>query len=331
MKEAITDLARKDYDPQVFILGDDIVLRPEIRQQILDLASTYSEWGKITDVYLIGSILTKQYTAEADMDVTILMDPYSEESFKAAREYAGANWEKDFAINTAHPINMFVRDDWQDDMADQIYDVIGNEHTKNIELQPFSIDDYFKSFEKYVGQIDVMKGELERDIIDYKRLEAFSSQDLNGLQGMLASKVEEIDQDVKQLAGSYKTIHALRKMSFNKVLTPEDIKEFQIKNRLPANIVYKLLERYHYHRLLGSLVKVLDNAEGEIDKPADVKNIDLALRGDATKENLGVLDNIINELTSSGAAGSYDVPLGATPQARVKRKKRKKKKEDDYV
>lgn len=328
IKEAITDLPRKDLDSQVFMLeGDTPILKPAIRQQILALATEYTQWGKIFDVYLIGSILTKQYTAEADMDVTLLMEPYSEESYRKAREYAGANWDKDFAIDTAHPINMFVRDEWNDDLADQIYDIISNEWIKHTELKPFSVADYFKSFEKYVGQIDLNKGELERDIIDLNRLKEFSSEDLDGFQGMIQTKLEEIDSDVKKLVGSYKTMHALRKLSFNKVFTPEEIKEFQIKNRLPANIVYKLLERYHYTKVLGSLAAVLKQSAGEIDKTADVKDVELALRSE-TEE---ILNSVISELTGSGAAGAYEVPLGARPQARPKRRKRKKKEEEDNV
>jgi len=332
MKEAITDLPQRNLDSQVFILdGDTPSLNPEIRQQLLDLATTYTQWGKVFDVYLIGSILTKQYTAEADMDVTLLMEPYSRESYRQAREYAGANWDKDFAIGTEHPINMFVRDEWVDDLADQIYDVIGNKWIKHTELKPFSVEDYFKSFEKYVSQIDLVKGELERDIIDLNRLKQFSSEDLDGLRELMQTKLEEIDSDVKQLVGSYKTIHAIRKLSFNKVFTPEEIKEFQIKNRLPANIVYKLLERYHYTKILGSLADVLKQSSGEIDKPSDVDDIELALKGEAQD----ILNSVISELTGSGAAGAYEVPLGARPQgqvkARPKRRKRKKKEEEDNV
>jgi len=48
---------------------------------------------------------------------------------------------------------------------------------------------------------------------------------------------------------------------------------------------------------------------------------------DGSEENI---ENVITELTGSGAAGSYEVPLGAKPAGRRKRKQPKTPKTIEY-
>lgn len=331
MHEAVIDIPKQELDSSVFLLDShQPTLLPEVRQQILTLASHYSQWGRISQILLIGSILTKQYDAESDLDVTIIMAPFSTESYDFARHYAGDTWETDYVNNTAHPINFYVRDEWDTDLADQIYDVLGNGWEKQTDVTPIDIDNYYKTFQGFVQQIDVSKGELKRDLIDFDILNKFDADAVTGLQELVHQKLDEIDVDVKRLVGSYKTIHALRRLAFRKDLTPEDIAKYQIRNKLPANVVYKFLERYHYLQFLGAITKALDSAGGQIDSPGDVNDVKQALRGNATSEHR-ILQSVISELTGAGAAGAYDVPLGALPAGRKKRRKRKKAGVKEYV
>ena len=51
-------------------------------------------------------------------------------------------------------------------------------------------------------------------------------------------------------------------------MTPDEIKTFSIKNRLPKNVVYKMLEKYHYLTFLKKCKNILDDGEvtdAEID------------------------------------------------------------------
>jgi nicotinic acid mononucleotide adenylyltransferase len=51
-------------------------------------------------------------------------------------------------------------------------------------------------------------------------------------------------------------------------MTPDEIKTFSIKNRLPKNVVYKMLEKYHYLTFLKKCKSILDDGEvtdAEID------------------------------------------------------------------
>ena len=331
IKESIIDLPRKSYDTSVFLKDQQKPdLRPDVRQQLLDIVSSYSQWGRISEIMLIGSILTKQYNPNTDLDVTVIMEPFSEKSFEAAQANSTLSQAgNDLLAGTDHPITVFARLEWDETPADQIYDVLRNKWKKQTEVGAFDVGNYMQSFTDYVHKIDLDKGELERDLIDYDMLQDMGQEDIKGLSDMITGKIDEIDDAVKKLSGSYKTIWTLRKLSFDADMTPQDIKDYQIKNKLPANVVYKLLERYHYTRFLRALRQVLKDADGEIDTPAEVQDVKQVLqKGEsATIEDVtNLIDRIaLKELTGSGGAGGYDVPLGATPAGRIKKKKKKKK------
>lgn len=329
MKEAVTDVPKKTLASEIFDLsGDKPKLLPEVRKAMLEQAAHYSKWVKIKRVLLIGSILTKQWKKDTDLDVTLIVEPKSEEAFKAAREYSAANQDKIMLPGTEHPINVFVRDDWSDDLADQIYDLLGDKWLKQTSVSPANVEDYAEMFQKFVSEIDLDKGELYRDLIDYNELSEFTADDIKGLHTKIQKKVEEINQQVKELAGKYRTVHALRQIVFSEPMTPEEIKKFQVRNKMPANVLYKLLERYHYTKFLRAIVMALKKAKGDIDTAPEVKdiknimNVEQAIdwlsgneQGDAS------LDQVLRELTTTTAVASYDVPLGQRPQGRCKQKK----------
>ena len=51
-------------------------------------------------------------------------------------------------------------------------------------------------------------------------------------------------------------------------MSPDEIKKYSIKNRLPKNVVYKMLEKYHYLKFYKKCKKILDDGkvtDAEID------------------------------------------------------------------
>ena len=328
MNEAIVDIEQKGFAPEIFAIdGGKPSLLPNVRREILQQVANYAQWGKIGDIILIGSILTKRWKDDSDLDITVIMSPFSEESFKAARQYSADHQDLQLLSHTNHPINVFIRNDWNEDLADQIYDVLRDEWVKQTDVKPLEIDKYLSAFDKYVSAIDLQKAELARDLIDYDELSDFAPEDVKGLQTQVQKKIDEIDDSVKKLAAAYKTIHALRNMAFRKEMSPEEIRQFQIKNKLPSNVIYKLLSKYHYTRFLVAINKALKNAGGEIATDADVDDVEQAFDVESVIDKLlagGDAEELLGEMTTSGAAGAYDVPLGATPQARRKRKSKKR-------
>ena len=57
---------------------------------------------------------------------------------------------------------------------------------------------YVKDFEKKVQEIDVIKGELKRDIIDYEELKGLTTNDVLNLQDKVKDKLEEIEEIVRR-------------------------------------------------------------------------------------------------------------------------------------
>ena len=58
---------------------------------------------------------------------------------------------------------------------------------------------YVKDFEKKVQEIDVVKGELKRDIIDYRELEGLTSDDVLNLQDKINTKLDEIEDSIRDI------------------------------------------------------------------------------------------------------------------------------------
>ena len=54
-------------------------------------------------------------------------------------------------------------------------------------------------------------------------------------------------------------------------MTPDEIKTYSIKNRLPKNVVYKMLEKYHYLKFLKKCKKILDDGEVSDDEIDSLK------------------------------------------------------------
>jgi len=317
-EESIVDVEKEAHSPNIWLPGEDLALRPDVRQIILQLSVPFTQWGKITDVFLIGSLTTKQYTDESDLDITLIIEPFSDESLRAAKTAAGTGANLQLLPGTSHPINYYVRQDWDETVADQVYDILGNKWLKQTEIPEVTLNKYMDTFGKIVSAIDLTKAELKRDIVDYEGLSKFTPEQATKLQQMVQKKVDEIDFDVKKLASTYKVVHSLRKMAFRGSMTPEEIKDYHIKNLLPANVVYKLLCKYHYDHFLKAISKVLKQAGEKISTTSDVQAVK------STMMNVSI-ESAIDEMTTSGAAGAYDVPLGARPQGRRCRVKRKKK------
>ena len=76
LKESIIDIPRKTYARGVFDKADtpNPELKPSVKKMALDGIKTFEKFGKVVKYTLIGSILTKQYRADADLDINILFD-----------------------------------------------------------------------------------------------------------------------------------------------------------------------------------------------------------------------------------------------------------------
>ena len=282
-KESIIDIPRRTYAPGVF--DDADTNNPKIKSSIIGMImKQFTEFKKeydIIDYSLIGSILTKRYRNDADLDINVLFDVPKEkqevERERLSKLFLSSknpdNIQGKLIPGTKHPINYyFITDkktyDDQNKKADAVFDIGKNKFIKRPEPFVFDFGMYIKDFEKKVQELDVIKGELKRDIIDYRELEELEPNDILNLQDKINDKLEEIEQDVSDIVKVGDGVDADRRAAFDKDMSPDEIQKFGIKNRLPKNVIYKMLEKYHYLNFYKKCKKILDDgkvSDKEID------------------------------------------------------------------
>ena len=87
----------------------------------------------------------------------------------------------------------------QEKKADAVFDIEDNKFIKRPEEFTFDPSMYIKDFEKKVQEIDVVKGELKRDIIDYRELEGLTNDDVLNLQDKINTKLDEIEDSIRDI------------------------------------------------------------------------------------------------------------------------------------
>ena len=281
--ESIIDIPRRTYSPSVFDDADtkNPKIKPSVIKMIEDQLAEFEKEYPVLKYTLIGSILTKRWRFDADLDINVLFDvpedKQEDERVRLSKKYLSAsnpdNIQGIEIAGTEHPVNYyFITDreiyDSQNSKADAVFDIKNQKFIKRPEDYVFDMNLYLKDFEKKVKEIDVVKGELKRDIIDYDELSDLKPGDIKNLEKRLAGKLDEIKKDLQDLGDVYVTVDAERRDAFDKDMTPDEIKTFSIKNRLPKNVIYKMLEKYHYLTFLKKCIKILDDGEvtdAEID------------------------------------------------------------------
>ena len=288
-KESIIDIPRQVYAPAVFDNND--TEDPKLKISVLNMITAqFEEFEKeypILDYSLIGSILTKRYRNDADLDINVLFDvpedKREEERLRLSKQFLASsnpdNIQGKLIPGTKHPVNYyFITDrktyDDQNAKADAVYSIKGQKFIKRPEAFEFNPSLYIKDFQRQVDKIDMLKGELKRDIIDYDELTELKPGEIKDLEKRISNKLGEIEKDIQDLTDIGTEVDAERRAAFDTDMTPDEIKTYSIKNRLPANVVYKMLEKYHYLKFLKKCKKILDDGEVSDDEIDSLKSVD---------------------------------------------------------
>ena len=282
-KESIIDIPRRTYAKGVFDDADsnNPKIKPSVKALIDKQIDMFEKEYPVVKVGLIGSILTKRYREDADLDLNVLFDvpkeKREEERTRLSKKYLSANnpdnIQGKLIPGTKHPINYYFITDMktyndQEKKADAVFDIDDNKFVKRPDDFTFDKSMYLKDFERKVQEIDVVKGELKRDIIDYRELEELSPDDILNLQELLNEKLEEIEDSIKDIIRIGDGVDAERRAAFDKDMSPDEIRQYGVKNRLPKNVIYKMLEKYHYLKFYKKCKKILDDgkvSDKEID------------------------------------------------------------------
>ena len=215
--------------------------------------------------------MTKRYRNDADLDINVLFDvpeKQVDERLRLSKKFLSANNPDNIQgmliPGSRHPINYYIITDKetydsQNEKADAVFDIESNRFVKRPEEFTFDINLYLKDFEKKVQEIDVIKGELKRDVIDYDDLTELEPRDVRDIKDRIESKVEEIKKDLQDIIDIGDKVDAERRAAFDRDMTPDEIRAYGIKNRLPKAVIYKMLEKYHYITFFKRCNKILDD------------------------------------------------------------------------
>ncbi len=277
LKESVIDIPRRTYAPGVFDDADtnNPKIKSSVKAMIDKQVKEFEKEYPVINVALIGSILTKRYRNDADLDINVLFDVPKEkqedERLRLSKQFLSSknpdNIQGKLISGTKHPVNYYIITDQetyddQNKKSDAVFDIKNNKFIKRPEDFTFDINLYLKDFERKVQEIDVIKGELKRDIIDYDELKELKSGDIKDLEKRIKSKLEEIEKDIQDIVDIGDTVDAERRAAFDKDMTPDEIRAYGIKNRLPKAVIYKMLEKYHYITFFKYLKNIL--ADGEV-------------------------------------------------------------------
>jgi hypothetical protein len=275
IKESIIDIPKQSLDATVFDFYDDKLptLKTGIRVQIAKDIDRIEEIVPVRRFYMVGSILSRHYNKDCDIDITVdvyeknVNDILETKLLKFINELNGS-----LAIGTTHPINYYINvsdDEIDEHRYDAIYDIINQRWIKQTKDLDINIGKYLKKFQDVVSRIDLVTAKLRRDIIDFKELTTFNKDEIKNLKQMLQSKIYEINKDIEKLVDFKKTIKKKREEDFTRPLSPDEIEKFQSRNKLPSNVIYKLLEKYYYWDFIKRLEKILED-----DEKIDIKDIE---------------------------------------------------------
>ena len=282
-RESIIDIPRSTYAPGVFDSVDtkDPKIKSSVKAMIDKQIEDFAKEYPVLKITLIGSILTKRYRNDADLDINVLFDvpkdKQEDERLRLSKQFLSSknpdNIQGKLIPGTKHPVNYYLITDKetyedQNKKADAVFDIESNKFIKRPEDFNFDVNLYLKDFEKKVQEIDVIKGELKRDIIDYDELSELKPGEIKGLQDKVNGKLKEIETDLQDIINIGDTVDAERRAAFDTDMTPDQIRTYGIKNRLPKNVIYKMLEKYHYLTFFKRCKKILDDgkvSDAEID------------------------------------------------------------------
>ena len=281
--EAVIDIPRRTYAKGVFDEADtdNPKIKASVKAQIDKQIEEFEKEYPVVKIGLIGSILTKRYRDDADLDINVLfdvpVDKREDERLRLSQKYLSAknpdNIQGKLIPGTKHPINFYFTTDMktyndQEKKADAVFDIEDNKFIKRPEEFTFDPNLYVKDFEKKVQEIDVVKGELKRDIIDYRELEGLTNDDVLNLQDKINTKLDEIEDSIRDIIKIGDGVDAERRAAFDRDMSPDEIRQYGIKNRLPKAVIYKMLEKYHYLKFYKKCKKILDDgkvSDKEID------------------------------------------------------------------
>ena len=265
LAESVVNIARDDLDETVFQVRDSgiPILRDAIKIQILGDIDQIRKVGAVENFFVIGSILTKNYTDNCDIDVSVQIDPQLVDSICIAdMMHLLKQLNGRLATGTTHPINYYIiTHPFDEDKSEAVYDPVNEKWIKAPKKYDPEVEKWAVKFQDTLRSIDIATGELRRDLIDLEEIKNLDTKDIKNLRVLIKQKLSQIEELATQLIDTYHDAKKLRHLAFDRFLTPQEIQLYGSQNRLPENILYKLLEKYYYIKFIKKIESILDEKD----------------------------------------------------------------------
>lgn len=278
--ESFLSLSMKSLDPDVFVFQEGLPpqLNPAIKMQIFQDVAQIKAIIPLNKVYIIGSILTKNYRKDSDIDVTIEvnkedLDPDTGKVIPDKMVSLLRSLNGKMAVGTTHPVNYFITTEFKEENADAIYDLESDKWLKEPSVKDLDIENYINKFNDLVGSVDLKTGQLRRDLIDYNELKQMDEYSLINVHSLLNKKLYEINKNIEYLINFKDVLKTKRKEVFDRPMSPKEIILFSSKNKLPANVIYKLFQKYYYFDLINNLENVIQNRDKNNEYVKDIQDL----------------------------------------------------------
>lgn len=265
LRESIIDPKQETYSQQIFDHAntDDPILKDRVKKFIEFGIAELATEIKIVEYCLIGSIITKRYRDDADLDVNLLVETemVDEDLWKLIGDASGK-----VIPGTQHQVNFHALREKSDydkasEVADGVFDIKNNIFIRKSEEVEFDIHKYFGAFKTALKRLDLLKMELKHDLIDYDQLKDLAGEKITALKDMINQELKQIEQDVDKLIEFHKDVKQIRRDAFARPLSAQEVRDYGKKNALPENVVYKLLERYNYLAFLEKIEEIAGEDE----------------------------------------------------------------------
>ena len=148
LKESVIDIPRRTYAPGVFDDADtnNPKIKSSVKAMIDKQVKEFEKEYPVINIALIGSILTKRYRNDADLDINVLFDVPKEkqedERLRLSKQFLSSknpdNIQGKLISGTKHPVNYYIITDQetyddQNKKADAVFDIKNNKFIKRPE------------------------------------------------------------------------------------------------------------------------------------------------------------------------------------------------------
>ncbi len=285
ISESVIDYPRETLDPQVWNkVGDGYKLIKSVKEFILKVLESYGNTPKINKladkIHIVGSICTNQYNDDTDIDVHLVIPEnsvyYKDENFKDSVY----NWFKkpgNEKFVGKHPIEVYIQfNPNQELLSDGVYDIILDKWIKGPKILPLDYDPYddfsdiMDDVRSVVKDIDLLMGELKRDIIDYdvmkKALLTIPAKYRGKLYTKIQSKLDEIENGIRELYNERNDLIKNREL-ISQPSTPEEaLNSVELaKEWRDNNAIFKFVSRYKYLKIIKDLEEIMDDGIDDND------------------------------------------------------------------